>query len=253
MIKITQGNTKHKKLLDKHGIRLISFNLPAIETCPAAGFCKSLCFARAGQYVINQNLIKNNFDNFVYTTDLTRSKVLNIIDKWTVNGGTAWFKVAELIDVENRKLNIKESNFVKVFLKSIKNLNYSVIRLHDSGDIYGQSYLNKLKIIAEKLPDKLIYAYTKSLLLDFSNLPSNLKVIQSYGGKHDYLINDSKPHAKIFSSFDKLHKAGYIDANTTDYEAIKGTVKLGLVYHGTKKLTEKQINVLNKEVKKCIK
>lgn len=195
--------------LKKEGI--VSFSIPAYKskklnfiTCPNSGYCKSLCYALQGRY-----LFKN---------------VINA-----------------------REYNLKvslQANFVNLAIKDLKRLKAKYIRLHDSGDFYSQKYLNNWFKIASNFPDKIFYAYTKSNNLDFSNLPSNFKIIFSYGSKSDNKIDTSKPHALIFKSKEQLEQANYIDCTNSDLLAIN-SVKIGLIYHGSKKLNDTTSKILN--------
>jgi hypothetical protein len=139
-----------------------------------------------------------------------------------------------------------ESNFVS---DAISDLTYhakrgiNVVRLHDSGDFYSQEYLDAWKKIAQALPDMVFYAYTKSLHLDlYSDKPENFKLVQSLGGVYDKRVDTEKPHSRIFASDVARIAAGYVDGNVNDVPAIEGVTRIGLVYHGVKKLTVAQAN-----------
>jgi hypothetical protein len=47
-------------------------------------------------------------------------------------------------------------------------------------------------------------------------------------------------HSRIFSSHSARKRAGYIDGNLSDIPAIQGKVKIGLVYHGNRGMTDAQ-------------
>ena len=64
------------------------------------------------------------------------------------------------------------------------------------------------------------------------NKPENLKIIFSYGGKQDHLIDDENDrHAKIFNNQKELLDAGYIDASGDDLKALTPNKKVGLIFH----------------------
>jgi hypothetical protein len=117
---------------------------------------------------------------------------------------------------------------------------YNVVRLHDSGDFYSQGYLDSWATIAQTFPHVIFYAYTKSLHLDMSKLPPNLRITRSQGGKLDKLINLGLPNSRIFSSHEARKRAGYVDGNKSDIPAIEGKTSIGLVYHGNRGLTPAQ-------------
>jgi hypothetical protein len=184
--------------------KIISFGLPAIKTCPNALKCKAICYATQGCYT---------------------------------------FRVVQQAKEFNYKQS-KQHSFRNKAILDLQRLKAKYIRIHDSGDFYNQKYLDSWIAISKCFPDKVFYAYTKSLHLDFSKLPSNFKIIQSYGGKLDHLIDTTKSHAKVFTSESEMNNAGYINGNESDMYAVNGTIKIGLVYHGTRKLTDNQKTML---------
>jgi len=196
-------STKNSKL-KKDGI--ISFNIPAGEskdgfkTCPMAGACKAVCYATQGAYR---------------------------------------FKSA----ISLREYNLhksQEDSFVRKAVADLKRFRADKVRIHDSGDFYDQEYLNKWIEIASQIPNKIFYAYTKSLHLDFSAMPENMHIIQSEGGLLDHKINKKKPHSRIFKAMENLIEAGYINGSESDMVAVNKTRDIGLVYHGGRNLTEAQ-------------
>ncbi len=186
----------------------VSFGIPAYEsdngfkTCPKAGACAAVCYARQGTYT------------------------------WPV------VKAAREFNLTIARLDLEA--FKRHALDDLKRIKQTIIRVHDSGDFFNQEYLNAWIDIARANPTKLFYAYTKSLHLDFSAKPSNLRITQSVGGLLDDKIDTSQSHARIFSSVEARETAGYLDGNIDDTLAIEGQVKIGLVYHGVKKLTDNQ-------------
>lgn len=114
------------------------------------------------------------------------------------------------------------------------------IRVHDSGDFFSQEYLDIWLRTILKYPEMLFYCYTKSLHLDWSHKPDNFTVVQSCGGKLDHLIDLEKPHSRIFATNEDRVRAGYVDGNVDDGPAMRGEIKIGLVYHGQRNLTTSQ-------------
>jgi hypothetical protein len=96
--------------------------------------------------------------------------------------------------------------------------------------------------IARAHPDLLFYAYTKQFAkLDlWTTKPGNFRITQSVGGKDDSKIDLTKSHARIFASHYARRKAGYGNGTDSDLLVIRGTTKVGLVYHGNRNLTASQ-------------
>lgn len=188
---------------------IASFNIPPVSTCPARGACEKFCYATQGQ-----QWMKSGYKRRV-----------------------AGFKATLAPD------------FVTVMTAELISERVKTLRIHDSGDFYSPEYLLKWAEIARRLPNVQFYAYTKQVVLLKrlgAELPVNFKVIQSIGGKLDHLINSALPHARIFSTVEELHAAGYADASESDLPAATpGVVRIGLVIHGVKK---KQFNGTQLEV-----
>ena len=119
---------------------------------------------------------------------------------------------------------------------------YNTVRIHDAGDFYSQEYYNKWCAVARALPGHKFYAYTKALDLDlWTDKPDNFQVVQSLGGVFDRIVDLNRSHARIFSSHEAREAAGYVDGNVNDIPAIEGVTRIGLVYHGIRKLTLPQV------------
>jgi hypothetical protein len=89
-------------------------------------------------------------------------------------------------------------------------------------------------MIAERLPDKEFYAYTKMVRMVKSvELPPNFTVIFSYGGDEDHLIDQHNDrHAIVFEDVFTLLNAGYKNCSENDDDALGPEKRIGLVYHG---------------------
>jgi len=190
----------------------ISFNLPAyksldgFQVCPQAGICRFVCYARQARYMFPDSIRAREINLDIVRTNLALFERLAILD-----------------------------------LQRIKN---ESIRIHDSGDFFSQAYLESWFRIVRAYPDKAFYCYSKSLHLDWSGTPANLQDVQSVGGKLDHLIDRRKSHSRIFISQSARREAGYVDGTHTDRHAQKGTIKIGLVYHGNTDLTDKTRKML---------
>lgn len=186
----------------------VSFGIPAFKsetgfkTCPKAGACAAVCYARQGTYT--------------------------------------WKTVQNAREFNLKRIRADIGRFIVDASEDLKKIKQSIIRVHDSGDFFSQEYLDAWMGLALLHPNKTFYAYTKSLHLDFKGLPDNFKIIQSEGGTMDKKINKRKSHSRIFSSQKAMDKAGYINGDSDDSLAINQERKIGFIYHGVRKLTESQ-------------
>ena len=208
-------NAKMKRSSDQ-GMHLYNFGIPAFKsqtgllTCPNAKQCAVGCYATTGTYKFKASV--QAYENRLKLTQ-----------------GSDFF-------------DIMVYSIDRLLEKHKNNLNLLLIRVHDSGDFYSPEYQKLWYSIADhyKNNSKIqFYAYTKMVdqTKQLSTIkPSNFRIIYSYGGKQDNLIDTTKEHhSKVFESLDALFKSGYIDGTHDDTVAALSTeVKIGLVYHGVK-------------------
>ena len=208
-------NGKMKKS-SQNGITVVNWTIPAFRsktglfTCPMAGKCASGCYARMGAYIWD-NVSKAHEAKLELTqTETFVSEMISTINKW-----------------------LKK--------KTVKHLK---VRIHDAGDFYNETYLNKWLDIMRHFENNdrvSFYAYTKmvSLFKSYQTknlIPGNFRVIFSFGGKEDNLINiETDFHSRVFETMDQLETAGYQNGTQDDMVAAIGSnPKVGLCYHGTK-------------------
>ena len=195
-------NSKLKNTSKIIGKRVFNFGITAYKSitgkiiCPFADKCVEYCYAQKGAY--------------------------------------SWSNVKPAF--EKRYEITKQDNFIELMNKEIKRKKVDFLRVHDSGDFYSNSYIQKWFKIANQNPNVNFYAYTKSIpLFKGLSIPENFDIIFSEGSKVDELINvKTDRHAKIFKSVEELEKAGYINASKNDLNATKfftNNHKVGLVYH----------------------
>lgn len=181
------------------GRYFLSWSITPVDTCPGADKCKSGCFGLTGHYA-------------------TPSVKMNLADNYTLSQSDLFVDIM--------------TNEIRRYMY-VKNL---FIRVHAVGDFYDMDYLKKWVAIANNNPSVTFYAYTKSVMLfkEYGQLPDNMIVIYSYGGKYDNLINPDKDKiAVVFPTLESI-PSGYVDCGDDDYNAIINQ-KTALVYHSNKK------------------
>lgn len=200
-------NSKMKKSSTKNKA-VYNWTIPAFKgldgtmTCPNASKCVSGCYAQMGAYIWS-NVRKAHQAKL----DLTKTEDF----------------VPEMIRAVTDKL--KKSK--KVY-----------IRIHDAGDFYSLDYTYKWFNIIQYFKGKSVvfYAYTKQVeMFKKLEVPENLKLIYSFGGKQDSLINTKVDrHSWVFESKEELQSKGYVYASKDDMLALTDNINVGLVYHGNK-------------------
>lgn len=205
-------NAKMKKS-SQNGIHLYNWGIPAYKsqngtlTCPNASKCIIGCYAKSGAYV--------------------------------------WSTVAQAY--ENRLSLSRTKGFEHVIVSQIDKLMSKhktgtiMLRIHDSGDFYSQSYFDTwLKIAQVYLnePRVQFYAYTKMVQMGKASqdwTPKNFTLIYSFGGREDsHIDTEHDRHSFVFQNETECAAMGYSDASHDDMVALGPNNKIGLVYHGTK-------------------
>jgi hypothetical protein len=209
---LTNGNRE----LKADGI--FTWSLPALATklstgknfltCPNAGVCAQLCYARSGTY---------NFSNVKAAHTRNLELTLDDLQGW---------KTAIIEELKLKRYQGGKS-----------------VRVHDSGDFYSAEYFQAWLEIAASSPHVFFYAYTKEVaMVKRFSLPSNFVIIYSMGGKQDHLVDKEKDrHADVFPSIEALVKAGYADQENSDLlAATLPTNKIGIVVNNIKHLKKRQ-------------
>ena len=196
-------NSKLKKTSKHFDKRVFNFGIPAYKsasgktTCPFADKCVKFCYAKKGAYI--------------------------------------WSNVKPAF--EKRYQLTKTDQFVDAMDADIKKKKADYVRVHDSGDYYSPTYLQKWLTIALKNPAVRFYSYTNSIqfIKDLETIPANFDFIFSDSGKQVNLIDKSTDrHTKIFKSLEQLQQAKYTDASNFDLYATKwysNTNNVGLIIH----------------------
>ena len=208
---LTSGNS------DLRSTGIYTWSIPAysvkltsgktFQTCPMAGACASLCYARSGTY---------QFSNVKAAHVANLERVLDDRDRWQRD------MIAELRHPRYRRRNV---------------------RIHDSGDFFDEDYFTRWLYIVAVTPRTFFYAYTKQVaLIKRHRLPDNLRVIFSLGGKEDHLVDrDVDRHSDVFPNHEVLVAAGYTDQEDDDLlAAVMENNRVGIVANNIPHLLKKQ-------------
>jgi Gene product 88 len=174
------------------------------RTCPMAGVCASGCYAQSGSY-----------------------RYSNVASKYESRLELALSPQFETVIGQ-------EIQYVKA--RASKRGKPCIIRIHDSGDFFSKEYTEKWLNIIQSHSDIVFYAYTKQVSqFKALDLPPNLIMIYSYGGREDHLIDPERDrHSAVFQDEKSLNEAGYANASQDDMVAIGSCLKIGLVFHHSK-------------------
>jgi hypothetical protein len=117
--------------------------------------------------------------------------------------------------------------------------NLGICRIHVAGDFFNRNYMEAWTLVARSNPDRLFYAYTKSLQywLDLKDdIPDNLVLTASYGGRDDHLIATEglRSATVVFSEAEADRLGAEIDHD--DSHAARPSLRdqsFALLLHGT--------------------
>ena len=123
-----------------------------VDTCPGAGDCKTICYAKKGGYVQWK------------ASSLSQTRLLNFL----LNDPDGF------MDQLGREVDKAEKKFGKKGTKVI-------VRWHDAGDFFSPQYLDLAFQAARKNPDVDFYAYTKMADVAQSKKPNNFIINFSMG------------------------------------------------------------------------
>jgi hypothetical protein len=229
MLKFSKANAKIEKLQNKYTLRkytkngrkVYSFDLLSGWSCP----CAKECLSKVHEINGVRKLIDGKdtkFRCFSASQEIAFPAVYNL-----------------------RKHNydmlkpLSKDEMVELILKSMPE-DLGILRWHVDGDFFNQKYFDAAIEVAESNPDKLFYAYTKSLNFwikrqDKVNSLRNFVLTASLGGRLDHLIDEHNlRYSKVVFSEQEAKDLG-LEIDHDDYHAAYPRSKqksFSLLIHG---------------------
>lgn len=188
MLKISPQNSKTKGLREVEELasylanrrKIFSLDLLSGKTCPGAKDCRSCVVEDIYGKRTIQDGPDTQFRCFSASQEICYPNVYN----------------ARLYNTDIMKGLKSSDQIAKMIMKSLPP-NLGILRYHVGGDFFKLAYLRAAVQVAELMPDRLFYAYTKSLQhlaridcvdLSIGMIRPNFLVTTSRGGKYDHLI-----------------------------------------------------------------
>lgn len=214
MLKFSFHNSKLNALASAKNLpkkAVVSFDLPAGHTCPAASLCRSMadrvtgkitdgdqmqfrCYAASGEAVFTntRKLRWNNFDQ--------------------LNG-------------------LNTDQMVDLILASIP-AGVKIIRIHSSGDFFNKAYFMAWVKVAQIRDDIVFFGYTK--ILPFVDYPKsdNFYLVYSFGGKMDSQLTD-QPVCRVITDRSQAVNIACETDPADDYDFIVNRQSFAILLHGT--------------------
>lgn len=119
---------------------------------------------------------------------------------------------------------------------SLPNPKKKIIRIHVSGDFFNQNYFDAWLLVAKRNPQLLFYAYTKSIqfwINRINEIPENLKLTASVGGKQDHLISQYNLKYNLVVSTPEEAKQKGLSIDHDDSHAYAQDKSFAILIHGT--------------------
>jgi hypothetical protein len=183
------------------------------KTCPSAGICAQVCYARNGTYRF-RNVADKHQRNLLF--------VLQDRDGWKNAMAT------EIKRLRNKPREIpgisEQAPDQDPFLTKWRSAGGPAVRIHDAGDFFASWYLADWCELAENQPNVLFYAYTKEISMfreaeASGQIPENFRYLFSTGGTQDAAIGDDR-HADVFPTDEAMTAAGYVSQEANDLLAV---------------------------------
>jgi hypothetical protein len=113
--------------------------------------------------------------------------------------------------------------------------NTDILRVHEAGDFFSQTYFDAWMEVARRLPNTLFYAYTTSLpfwVARKGRIPANFKLIASMDEENEQYIYDNKlRYSKVVSSMEEASELG-LRIDVDDSIAFGSDENFALLLHG---------------------
>jgi len=214
-------------------LKVVYIGLPAGYTCPFADKCKTFAHRKGKEFPIQVGQekplkIKQTGDIRCFAAS-REAQYKNLRDlRWRNRDLLNQFKgdLAGMTDLLLRSLEYYENTKKKI----------RIFRIHDSGDFYSQEYFDAWVETAKQRSDILFYAYTTSIpfwVQRKDELPKNLRLIASKGGKADDLIDkhDLRQAIIVTDAGEAIRQRLNIDVN--EFLAIFSDQDFALLVHNT--------------------
>ena len=201
----------------RNGRKIYSFSVPAGITCPGASIC-------LGKVVVVDGKRK-----FVRGPNTEK-------DCWAAREELAFTNLFVRNHANYDALRGKKFDEILPILRRSLPHDAGIVRVHVSGDFFSRDYLAAWIALSRENPDRLFYAYTKSLkfLTEFADtLPENFRVTLSAGGRYDNLIPGLPqfPVAVIVNHPSEAKELG-LRIDSDDSSACHGSKSFALLLHG---------------------
>lgn len=219
-LRFSPANQKLRKLQKAIGLPVFSFDTSAGVNCPFAKACRSQAVYDGSGFRI-QDGPHTQFRCYAASEEV----IFRPVREMRLQNGQIHYLPTMGEMVETLSYHLNELPF-----------SGGVMRIHTSGDFTTQRYFDAWLKVAETFTKWKFYAYTKALPLWLkrrAEIPVNFSLVASYGGTHDYLIQqENLRFARVYNYKHEAEKDG-LPIDLTDELAYDSSIgNFGLLVHG---------------------
>jgi len=228
MVKFSVANAKIEALSSvaelqsylTNGREVYSFDLLSGHSCPFAHDCLSKAVVKDGKRSIKDGL-HTQFRCFSASQEVAFTNVYNLRE----NNFTA-------------VRSLKSSKEIADLIQSAMPPDLGICRIHVGGDMFNQVYFDAWLEVARNNPDRLFYAYTKSLIYwvnRLDSIPSNFVLTASRGGRLDHMIEEYNLRSSVVVFSVEEAQALGLEIDHSDEFAARPSIKntnFALLIHG---------------------
>ena len=212
--------------------KVYSFDLLSGHSCPFADKCLSKAIIIDGKRKIKDGP-NTEFRCFSASQEVQYTN--------TYNSRKANFDALRGMDHSDEMANAIQSAMPK---------NTGIVRIHVAGDFFNMKYFLAWIKVARQNPDKLFYAYTKSLMFwikQINMIPNNLVLTASRGGRLDNLIDEHNLRESVVVFSEQEAETQNLIIDHDDSHAARPSLKnnsFALLIHGTQPKGSEAANAL---------
>jgi hypothetical protein len=235
MIKFSKANAKIEALMNvpelqeflENDRKVYSFDLLSGHSCPFAEKCLSKVIIDENGKRKIQDGPKTEFRCFSASQEVQYTNVYNL-------------RKANFVGLRNLTLEQMIDALQEAMPK-----NLGICRIHVAGDFFNSAYFEAWVTIAQNNPDRLFYAYTKSIKYWTEHMenngfpidiPDNFILTASRGGRLDHMISEHNLRESVVVFSEEQAENLGLDIDHDDSHAADPSIKnrsFALLIHGT--------------------
>jgi len=219
-IKYQPANTKLQALVEyleelwARPVNVYGVSLPAGHSCPGADICKSSADRITGKITDGANTTVRCF--------------MASIESYSKQSRAAGWENFDILRALKTAADMADVMTPPA--------DADVIRFGVNGDFFNQKHFDAALIVAERNPQIMFYAYTKSVnywVARLGQIPANLNLNASRGGRFDHLIDEHNLKSAVIVYHPEEADALGLEIDHDETHALLGRDSFALLIHGT--------------------